>query len=416
MRVLTIAWRNVWRNRLRTALSALAVFASTLIVCLVLSLEAGYIGDMISNIKNHVTGDVRIIRRDFVENERVRPLQYSVPDTDGALAALAALPEVRLAVPLTDFFAAMYRGGEKVPCRVVGVDFARSPLARAENNRLVDGSYPIDGAPAVLVTQALAEEFSLAPGSRVTLLAGTAIGGMNGKTFAVSGVISIADVDFSGRLVMMDWRVASDYLRMDGNALQLQAFLREDADEDTALASIASALRQVPTQPETEALEIKPWHAVNGTYGFLKLSGLVYAVFSAVFYLLASTVVFNTTMMSVLERKREIGTLGALGVPRSTIVRLFLAESLIIALLGTTAGLAVGGALIGVVGRVGLDIQALYGNDFEGFGFSRVIHPYLAPRGYITAFLMGTLISAAACFFPARMAARVEPVDALADR
>jgi putative ABC transport system permease protein len=54
--------------------------------------------------------------------------------------------------------------------------------------------------------------------------------------------------------------------------------------------------------------------------------------------------VFNTTMMSVLERKREIGTLGALGVPRAAIVRLFLAESLIIALLGTTAGLAVGGA------------------------------------------------------------------------
>lgn len=411
MKMMRTAWRNMWRNRGRTILSASAVFFSTLIVCFVLALETGYIDDMISNIRRHVTGDIRIMNRDYLLNERISPLQFFIEDTEGILAGLSSIPGVASATPRSEFGVSIYRNGEQIPARAIGIDFETSPLLSGPNDRVIQGGAPEAGSSGILVSKGLADELGLVPGNKITAIARTAISGSNGKTFTVTGVIAMADTDFSGRVFFLDWRTAGEYLRMGHNALQIQVFLTDRRAEETVLRTVSAGLAA-----RTETLDATLWHKVSGMYGFLKMAGIIYAVYGAIFYALAGTVIFNTTMMSVLERKREIGTLGALGMERGRIVRLFIAESALIAALGTVAGLIVGGSIVAVTGRIGFDLEALYGSDMKGFGFSRMIYPSLAPGQYALIFCMGVLISLVACALPARMAAAVEPADALADR
>ena len=411
MKMMRTAWRNMWRNRGRTILSASAVFFSTLIVCFVLALETGYIDDMIANIRYHVTGDIRIMNRDYLLNERITPLQFFIEDTEEILAGLSGIPGVASATPRTEFGVSIYRNGEQIPTRAIGIDFADSPLLARANNRITGGSVPVPGSSGILVSKGLADELGLAPGSKVTAITRTAISGTNGKTFTVSGIIAMADTDFSGRVFFLDWRTAGQYLRMGSNALQIQVFLKDKSSEDELLRAVIAGLGT-----RTDALDATLWHKVSGMYGFLEMAGIIYAIYGAIFYVLAGTVIFNTTMMSVLERKKEIGTLGALGMGRGKIVRLFITESALIASLGTAAGLLVGGTIVAVTGRIGFDMQAMYGSDMKGFSFSRMIYPSLAPGQYALIFCMGVIISLAACVLPARMAATVEPADALADR
>lgn len=415
MNTVRTAWRNVWRNRGRSVISASAAFASTLIVCLIMSMESGYVDDMIGNIKNHKTGDVRIMNATYVKNERIMPLQFFVANARGTIDALETLPAVERAVPMTAFPVSIYRKGEQIPCRAIGVDFERDPMVSSRNDVLVEGSWPEPGSSEIIVTSGLAAELSLKVGSKITAIARTATGGTNGKTFAVRGVVAMSDMDFTGRAFFLDWRTAGEFLRMGGDALAIHAFLRKGVDEELALkAVIEEALRARPDQGEK--LDIRPWYEVSEIFGFLKLSRVIFAIYGAIFYLLASTVIFNTTMMSVLERKREIGTLCALGMEGRRIMALFLAESGIIAAIGTVPGLAVGGAIVALVHRVGFNVEAIYGSDMNGWGMSRIIYPSLAPWQYAFILALAIVISVLACIIPARLASRLEPARAISDR
>ena len=415
MKLARMAWRNMWRNKGRTILSASAIFASTLVMCLMFSLETGYIDDMKDNIRNHVTGDVRIMNRSWVENERISPLQFFVNDTGSILSTLNGTPGVRLATPRTETMVSIYRSDEQIPCRTIGIDFATSPIMKGVNNRVVAGAPPSPGSPGALVTQGLADELKLKVGDRFTAITRTAVSGSNGKTFTVSGIIAMADTDFTGRVFFIDWQTASQYLRMGGNALQVQVFLDRNDNPEQGAETVKAALAAAHAE-NAGGLDIRAWYKVSGMNGFLEIAGIVYAIYGAIFYILASTVIFNTTMMSVLERKKEIGTLGALGMAKRRIVSLFLSESAMIAFVGTVSGLVAGGILVAVWAHFGFNIEAIYGTDMKGFGYSRIVYPSLKASQYVSIFLTGITISVAACYLPARMAAKVEPVDALADR
>lgn len=414
MKTMKTAWRNMWRNRTRTIITATAVLFSALVVSLVVGFEEGFVNDMKANIKNDLTGDVRIMNATYVANPRVAPLAYCVADTAKALEALRALPTVADATPRTEFGVAVYREGERIPCRAAGVDFATSRTFSNPATKLLAGSLPAPLSGGAVITAGLADELKLSVGDKFTAITRTATNGSNGKTFRVAGIALLPNTDYANRAFFLDWRVAGEFLRMGDNALSVQVFLKDGANENAAPAAVAEALARAGL--DTEALDVRLWYKSNGVFAFFKMAGFMYAIIASVFYALASTVIFNTTMMSVLERKREIGTLGALGLSPRRIVALFVAESVQISSLGSAAGLAIGFALLSVAARVGFDVSSMGGNSVKGMGFSQVIFPSLSPDKYLFIFLIGVAISLAAGLLPSRMAARIEPAEALADR
>ncbi|HNY20584.1 MAG TPA: ABC transporter permease [Treponemataceae bacterium] len=409
MKTIKTAWRNMWRNRSRTIITASAVLFSALVVSLVVGFEEGFVNDMKANIKSDLTGDIRIMNATYVANARLAPLGYSVPDTSQAIEALRANPVVEDATPRTEFGVAVYRSGDRIPCRACGVDFATSRTFSNPATKLLSGSLPAPLSTGVVITAGLADELKLSVGDKFTAIARTATNGSNGKTFRVAGIALLPNTDYANRAFFLDWRVAGDFLRMGDNALSVQVFLKKGVDEDEAVPLIKKTLG-------SDALDVRAWYNANGVFAFFKMAGFMYAIIASVFYALASTVIFNTTMMSVLERKREIGTLGALGLAPRRIVALFVAESLEISSLGSAAGLLLGFAILGVAGRVGFDVSSMGGNSVSGMGFSQVIFPSLSPDKYLFIFLIGVAVSLVAGLLPARMAARIEPAEALADR
>jgi putative ABC transport system permease protein len=371
---------------------------------------------MKTNITNHVTGDVRIMNRKFVENERIMPLQFFIDGTQSKLDALNATKGIQSATPRTETMVSIYRNGEQIPCKALGIDFKTSPILSGPNSHLVEGAIPEPSSSGVLVTPSLAKELSLKPGSRFTALTRTAISGSNGKTFTVSGILSLSDSDFSGREFFADWRTMGEYLRMGGNAMQIQVFLDKTNDLEAG-AKLAEASLEKNFGAETVGgLQIVPWYDASGFYGFLKIAGIIFMIYGIIFFALASTVIFNTMMMSVLERKKEIGTLSALGMGSRTIISLFLTEASLIALVGTLAGIVSGGILVALWGHFGFDVEAAYGTDMKGLGYSKLIYPALTAGQYAAILITGLCVSIAACFMPARMASKIEPAEALADR
>lgn len=135
-----------------------------------------------------------------------------------------------------------------------------------------------------------------------------------------------------------------------------------------------------------------------------------------IFYLIVlgitATVVSNTLVMSVFERTREIGILAAIGMKGRRILAQFLVEAALIATLGVIGGIIFGGVLTTYFGIYGfpMDISKM---GLTGFLITNRIYPVLTLDNLIYLSILTYIVTIVASFAPARMASRMEPVEAL---
>ena len=126
--------------------------------------------------------------------------------------------------------------------------------------------------------------------------------------------------------------------------------------------------------------------------------------------LVAITVIINTMLMAVFERTREIGILTALGMKGHQVIALFLAEASLLALGGIAFGLLVGWLLTAYFGQVGI-----YFGDIgvSGMIMGDRLYPYLTLEDTINLTITAFIVTLLASYYPAQLASRMEPVEAL---
>jgi len=138
--------------------------------------------------------------------------------------------------------------------------------------------------------------------------------------------------------------------------------------------------------------------------------------YMTIFYLIVlgitATVVSNTLVMSVFERTREIGILAAIGMKGRRILAQFLTEAALIATIGVIGGLILGGALSYYFELYGfpMDISKM---GLTGILINNRIYTHLTLDNVIYLSVLTYIVTLLASFAPARMASRMEPVEAL---
>lgn len=193
------------------------------------------------------------------------------------------------------------------------------------------------------------------------------------------------------------------------SAQQLAAakFLRDlvEANPDPAVAATADVLSRVIANEEGKrtGVELSGLLRRAGVNIEATLAGGAADTWIIIMALLLCTVgIANAMLMSVTERFREIGTMKCLGAQDGLVVKLFLLES---AFLGVT------GAILGILLGIGVGLIAAF-LQFKGFGITGFpIMQSLSVLGY--ALLAGIFLAVIGTLYPALLAARMRPVDAL---
>jgi putative ABC transport system permease protein len=133
---------------------------------------------------------------------------------------------------------------------------------------------------------------------------------------------------------------------------------------------------------------------------------LIYLIVLAI----TATVIVNTLIMAVFERTREIGILSAIGMKGSRIMAMFFAESSLLAVGGIVIGLLLGGLMVYYASTVGIHI----GNfGTTGILLGETIYARLTLQDTVTLTVLAFIVTLLAALYPARLAARMEPVQAL---
>jgi putative ABC transport system permease protein len=455
MKLTTIAWRNIGRNRRRSALSITAVAVATLSIVVLFSVLEGMKSDLIHNLTTFYTGEVRLRHREYGRYEHLNPLHLSVDDADRLAGELRSLEGVAGAVPRLTVSGAVFRDDERTGLQAVGVNFAAeesfsdigayivagtlaevtgagtgttnggeapaptpAPAASSSSDRGSSGGSSGARITPVVVGNGVLDRLEIGLNDTFTVVVRTARRGTNAMTFRA---VAVADFPVDSLNERAFWAPIASIQRltgMPGQAGEILVKLDDTVSQETVMAAIRDVAGGVEVSGEGAGgsggdapLEVQHFSEIETTYSFIEMASTAYTILGLFFFLLAGTVIVNTTMMVIFERRQEIGTLEAMGMQARELIRMFFTEALLLGAIGAAAGLVLGIALTVVLGQVGLDFSAaMEGVDFE---ISPVLYPVLNVRSTVVVFLFSVAVSGAVSFIPTRRITRIEPVAAL---
>jgi len=407
MKVSKIAFRNIKRNKRRSILSGSAIAVATMVIVLMFSLINGMLVDIEWNVTSYVTGHVRVRNIEYDKNEMFNPLHLNISGAEQRIREIDAIPEVSIVAPRITFPGMVYRGEDSYKMQGVGVDFTKELEFQNLAEHVVEGRIAEAGKNEVLMGFGLAKNMDLTIGDKFTVLTSTVYRGSNGMTFTVVGLVNFVISGMNTTTFYAPIDRVQRLVKADDAVTELLIKIPDGDNTKTAAAAVQAVL----DKDGSSELIVKPFQELSFTYSWIELAQNIYNIMALVFFILASSVIINTTMMVIFERMKEIGTVGAMGMTGGEIQKLFFLEAFYIGLLGALAGVILGIGLTIPLSITGIDLSAsMEGIDFD---ISNIIYPKLSLRSTLFVYIYSVAVSSLATILPTRKAAHIEPVEAL---
>ena len=408
--MLRMAWRNLWRNRRRTLITLASIAFGVLLAVTMLGISNYKYYEMIAQSTRMGLGHVTVLPKGYLEAPSFK-LRL------GNAAALRALalgrPGVDAAVPRVQgpaLFATAARN-------VGGVFFALDPaLERPADNTLLQS---IDSgalfkdreASMAVVGEGLARKLKLGLGKKMVVTVSDVHGQMSSILVRVSGTFKTGVAEIDGGGVLLPLGTAQKLLGYGPDeATALALVLGDERDSDATALALGAAIHD-------PGVEVLPWEdSLPQVWGLIQVDRVGRRLILLVLSLMIAMGVLNTSLMSVIERRREFGVMLALGLAPWDLIRLVLTESLLTGLVGLAAGGAVSAPWIWYLKAHGIDLRGLLPNggvEVNGAMLKPIFHAIYYPE--TVALIVGAALGLvlAAGIYPAWKAGSVPPVEAI---
>jgi ABC-type lipoprotein release transport system permease subunit len=257
-----------------------------------------------------------------------------------------------------------------------------------------------DDREGVLIGRPLAEKMSLAAGDPIDLLVNTSNGNVDEQLFVVRGIFSTQTPSYDETTVFMPLAKAQAFTQAENHASTIFVMLQDRDQTGAVAAALIGENDQIITWEKANELLIQTQ----------QLSDAYLVVIYLIVLAITASVIVNTLVMAVFERTREIGILSAIGMKAGRIMAMFFAESSLLAVGGIGMGLVIGGLLVAYASKIGFYIGDM---GVTGFILGERIYAYLTVSDTVTLTLTAFIVTLLAGLYPALLAARMEPVEAL---
>ncbi len=422
--ILRIALRNLVRQKARYRILGLAIAFGCAVITIVYGALGGMRQSLEEKAKIYYGGDFSILGN-------VKNSDLEIADPQEVIDALEALPgrPVR-ASPRIDYRTNVFLsfGGDSVHLRMVtGVAWDREERNFRTFNYVAGGPAGMKGSNGILISAPVAKMLRARIGDDLLLLVDTTTGQRNSASLTLRGIYKDSSL-FGYYTSYMD----IDYLRQailaaPGSATYVGGYYQRNEKAAFPLKRIQATLeRTLPMFPlfavKTELYatrDASDWKGVK--YSLIGLDShiaqinqvveVITLLLFALACLLMGTVVLgvvNTYRVVVFERTKEIGTMRAMGMQRPIVVRLFLLEAGMLAVVASILGVAIGIGILSLLSTI--DLSWLPG--FDVFLSNGRIAWEMAPGAMLAVALVMLAAVLAAAAGPSARASSIEPVQA----
>ena len=409
--IIEIASRNLLRYQRRSLLTLLLIVIGMVAVLLFIAIAGSFKSMMVGQITDSMLGHLQVHRKGYVASIDSLPLNINMKPAMVAKTeeALKANPVVETWSPRVKFGGMFSNFAETTSIRVTGIDPAReAATVPMLQGRMVDGEKAgaLVGRGQIVIPQLLARGMKTKLGDTVVVVATNRDGSVNGKTFVVRGILeSVTGPGGRDGYVHID--DARELLRMnEAEVSEIAVRLKDFSRLDRTTGQIKAALEGLTNKEGQPVLEVHTWADLSPFSSLARMIDLMTLFIKVVLVSIVLVSVMNVMIMAVFERIREIGTIAAIGTQPSRILSLFLAEGLMLGIVGTVAGTL-------------LSLAAIFGINLwrPTFAFGQqqnlVMAPTIATGDVLTIAAMVVVVAVIASLQPALKASRMDPISAL---
>lgn len=443
--LIKVAVRNVGRNKRRALITIITVFIGVFVVVGIRGLLDGLQNEIKSGLTRKMHGDIQIHRLGYEDTLEANPYKILIPYSDqmrqilkGTEGVVEVTPRLKVMALLNHqksqsttpviinsfssqtelqvvprFKDALLKGKmidssqEQEAVAVTDDDLSEAKGLDEETSTQVKGTSPSSkthpkavGYHQLMVTPSLMRGLHAEIGDEVVVLLQDKDNMQQAVVATVVGVVDFAMPGAAARMAWMDFGTLQKAAGIYGQASEIALRIKDTEDSETVRSQLKAKL--------DGDLTVQTWIELAGILrDSMNLQNVIFNLVLFIVFSIVISAIINTSLMTVMERTREIGTLMALGYRRFHITLQFLIESAVIGLIGGLSGMTLAIVILFVLNKQGLTFA------LPGQNVATVLYPTIKVAFLAKVFFLALFSALGASFVPAYRASKMKPVQAL---
>jgi putative ABC transport system permease protein len=391
--------KGIIRDKSRSLLPVIVVAAGVFLTVFLSGYLSGVFGDMIDLNARFTTGHVKIMTRAYAENQDQQPNDLALINV-GTL-----LNELNTSFPEMEWVERIHFGGlldvpdengetrGQGPAAGTAVDLLSAGSGEAErmniSKSVVKGTMPAKKGEA-LISDDFAEKFEVSVGNEITLFGSTMNGSMMFKTFVVSGTLRFGNASLDRGAVFLDILDAQEALDMNDASGEILGYFKDGEYNDQKALYVKDRFNAKFSSGEDEFSPLMFRLVDQNDMGqYLMMAESVGSIMIIIFVLAMSVVLWNTGLLGGLRRYSEYGIRLALGEEKKHIYLTTILEAVLIGLIGSFFGTALGLGGAWYLETYGLNLGSVTQN--MGMMIPTVLRARITPELFFIGFIPGVI-------------------------
>ena len=402
MKTIEVSWRNLWRNRTRTNVTIAAVALCIAILIIFQSMIVGLIEKAVFNTTNLVIGEVQIHANGYLND---KSLYKDLKNTE-KIKSIAKKNNIGL-VERSYGFGLISSGTKSAGTQFWGVN-PESELMHFDFAKHINQGTFLNSSSSnkIVLGNKLALSLAAEVGTELVVFVQGADGSLGNDLFYVSGILkNVADnIDRSAAIILEnDFNI----LFSSNNMIHEIALNSKGNFEAEEIQNLMSA--------EIKDVEIDTWKQLMPTIALMteKMSVFMRTLFSLIFTIAAGLGVMNTMIMSTYDRMKEFGIIRAIGATPWRIIKQVSLESFILTFVASIIGTVVGLSAALYFQKYGFDVSGQGNISFGGVVMDPIWKASVSLGIILLPIGLMMLTSILSSLYPASIAARIKPVEAI---
>ena len=429
MLTLTLAFRNILRNKRRSLFTIISLGGGYFLLSIMLSMSEGSYNHIINVFTRDHTGHIQIHKQDYLQRAS---LYKTIDNIDELLTSLQQVPQVLSIAPRIYGPSLAYGKNKTFPANVIGISPQHEAQTTFLKHKVQQGQYLTTGITAsgyfpAMIGYSLAKNLRLNVGDELVLISQGIDGSIANDIFEVTAIVGTAD-SFERLNVYLSLTAMQTFLSMKNTSVhELAMSLKHQSDAEkvaqqlqhyldglfsnTSTSKDLTLSSHSPAKEKQPQLTVSPWQVVESSfYNSMQADKKGNYISMAIIIFIVSIGVLNTILMGTLERTREFGVLKAIGTRPLALFKLIMLESFILAIISCFFGALLALPFNYWLAVVGIAMPEPI--DMGGITFATLL-------GEVSYFVMGlpllVVIGSTLCvsLIPAIRAARIVPLKAL---
>lgn len=403
--LLSIAWKNIWRNKLRSAIVIIAVTLGLIGGILSVGIMFGSSDQHVKDAINDYVSEIQIHHPRYSENNEAK---YIIENSDEIEKKISEIPEVKSVCSRMKIVGMANSPEAAVGIVINGINPVKEKTVTDIYSKIQDSSgnyFESEKRNPILISSKLAEKLKLHLRSKVILTFQEKDGTMTGGAFRVIGIFKTTNAVSDETNVFVK---KSDLAR-------LTLFPENTAHEIAIRLNDKKAINNVKNiiTKAYPDLSVMTWKEIQPDLAMITdFMNQMMAIFLMIILLALGFGIVNTMLMVVLERIKEIGMLMAIGMNRLRVFTMIMLETVLLSVVGGGIGMAISAGILNYFGRVGLNFSSV-SKGLESFGYSAIIYPKVETSFYFMLSFLIIFTGILASVYPAIKAIKLNPAEAV---